>query len=211
MSILTGKQILREVERGRIHINPFHEKRVNPNSYNLRLDSDLLVYEKNYCIHEYLTEVLKHTGLVPVTLPEWMRVEPLDMRVEEKTVPLKIPPEGLALFPQVLYLACTIETAGADVFVPAIEGRSSVGRFGMQVHITAGFGDLSFSGPGCPAQWTCEITVVHSAVVYSNVEICQIAFTMPYQDEDLGELPRYKGKYTGQRGPKPSGLWRDFR
>ena len=43
--ILSGKEIEREVKNGNIVINPFNPSQVNPNSYNLTLHNELLVYE----------------------------------------------------------------------------------------------------------------------------------------------------------------------
>jgi dCTP deaminase len=212
MSMLTGKQINREVERGRICIDPFDPACLNANSYNLKLSNQLLVHEKNLIVHlrqQADWEAYRKFGSQPA---DWqpLILEPMDMKVKEATIGLCIPEQGLTLWPGALYLAATIETAGADVFIPCIEGRSSVGRLGICVHVTAGFGDLSFSGPANPANWTLELTVVHPIIVYAGVAICQIAFTTPKQDRDLGALPAYKGKYSGQRGPKSSGLWKDF-
>lgn len=209
MGMLSGPQIREEVRRGTIAIDPFHEAKLNPNSYDLSLDNQLKVYEKNFPVHTHMTRQLEVRG---VAYQPALEMAPLDMKAEEATVDLRIDPDaGLVLWPGVLYLACTIETAGSDVFVPSIEGRSSVGRLGLCVHMTAGFGDLGYSGPGRPAQWTCEITVVHPLRVYTEVALCQIVFQTPHHETALGPLPRYAGKYTGARGPKASGLWKDFK
>lgn len=172
MAILTGPEIVSEVISGKIVIKPFNPEQVNPNSYNLRLGKKLLVYKN------------------PV----------LDMRNEHETSELIIPDEGLYLNPGVLYLGETEEYTETHNHVPHIEGRSSVGRLGMQVHVTAGFGDIGFCG-----KWTLEITVVHPLKVYAGTEVCQIA----YQTVS-GVVSPYKGKYLGQKGVTPSYLFKDF-
>ena len=116
--ILSGKEIHQQVENGTISIDPFNSDQLNPNSYNLRLHSDLLVYDSDV----------------------------LDMKEKNSTSPLTIPNEGLLLEPQKLYLGRTIERTATDKYVPMLEGRSSVGRLGLFIHITAGFGDIGFDG-----------------------------------------------------------------
>jgi dCTP deaminase len=211
MSILTGKEIQRQVELGRILIDPFDARRLNPNSYNLRLDKSLLLYTAGVRAKRNGAERASH---IPIcTLPGSHPDAPdhpslgqaLDMAASNNVVAIDIPPTGAVLFPGMLYLGSTVERAGSDFYVPLIEGRSSIGRLGIHVHVTAGFGDLGFKGT-----WTCEITVVHPVRVYAGVEICQVVFMRPEQDEALGELRLYRGKYTNQRGPRPSDLWREL-
>ncbi|NUM42822.1 MAG: dCTP deaminase, partial [Leptospiraceae bacterium] len=85
--------------------------------------------------------------------------------------------------------------------VPMLEGRSSIGRLGMFVHITAGFGDVGFKG-----YWTLEISVIHPLIVYPNVQICQI-----FYHTIEGEIVEYKsGKYQANQGIQPSLLYKDF-
>lgn len=178
MGILTGPEILKQWEYGRIHIDPFDPSRLNPNSYNLRLSEKLLVY----CDAE------------------------LDMAKDNPTDVITIPPEGLVLRPEMLYLGATIETAGSDYYVPMLDGRSSTGRLGCWVTVSAGFGDVGFSGkPETASSWTLELAVKVPLRVYAGVEICQIAFHTP-----VGERKAYTGKYLKQRDPRASAMWKDF-
>jgi deoxycytidine triphosphate deaminase len=55
--------------------------------------------------------------------------------------------------------------------VPMLEGRSSTGRLGLFIHVTAGFGDIGFAG-----FWTLEIFCVQPVKIYPDVEICQIYY-----------------------------------
>jgi len=85
--------------------------------------------------------------------------------------------------------------------VPCIEGRSSIGRLGIAIHSTAGFGDVGFCGT-----WTLEISVIEPVRVYPFIGFCQISY-----DTVEGEIRRYNSnKYQGQVTPKPSGLWKEF-
>jgi dCTP deaminase len=187
MGMLTGPEILKQMELGNIVIDPFDPSLLNPNSVNLRMGDELLVY------------VLEPRPLDRETgagIGEFY----MDMKREPAVMRLKIPPEGRILEPGVLYIGHTKEYTETRNFVPCIEGRSSVARLGMCVHITAGFGDEGFCG-----QWTTEITVVHPLRVYPDVPICQIVYSTV-----VGESMPYKGKYSGNRGPHASKLWKDF-
>ena len=115
--ILSGKEIARHIGE-EIVITPFNPKRLNPNSYNLTLADELMVYD-NY---------------------------ELDMKKKNTGHLLKIPQEGYVLEPNKLYLGRTHEYTKTTCFVPMLEGRSSVGRLGLFIHVTAGFGDVGFSG-----------------------------------------------------------------
>jgi dCTP deaminase len=178
MSILTGPAIHDCVVAGLINISPYDEKQLNPNSYNLKLGKKLVIYRIDKC-----------SDLA------------LDMRNENPTEELEIPETGLVLYPNILYLGETEEYTDSPHHVPHIEGRSSVGRLGMQVHVTAGFGDVGFRG-----KWTLEITVVHPLRVYAGVEVCQVAFQTTF-----GKVEPYKGKYLDQKGVVPSFLFKDFK
>ena len=171
--ILSGKEINKQVENGVIRIDPFNTDQLNPNSYNLRLHSDLLVYDSNA----------------------------LDMKEKNTTSPLTIPEDGLLLEPQKLYLGRTIERTATDKYVPMLEGRSSVGRLGLFIHITAGFGDIGFDG-----FWTLEIFCVQPIKIYSALEICQIFYHTIDGDYDLYQSK----KYQGNQGVQPSKLYKDF-
>jgi dCTP deaminase len=82
-----------------------------------------------------------------------------------------------------------------------LEGRSSIGRLGLFVHVTAGFGDVGFSG-----YWTLEMFCIQPIRIYPNVEICQI-----YYHTIEGEYDSYiSGKYQNNKGVQPSLLYKDF-
>jgi dCTP deaminase len=112
--ILTGKRILKEWQQGRIRIDPFDDKQLNPNSYDFRLGPELKVYE-NYI---------------------------LDPKQHNKTRTIAIPPGGFVIMPGRIYLGYTSETMGSDCFVPIIRAKSSIARLGLFVHVTADLIDI---------------------------------------------------------------------
>lgn len=170
--ILSGKEIKRRIGKD-IFIEPFDECRVNPNSYNLRLHNELMVYD---------TDVL-------------------DMKEANPVKKILIPEEGLLLTPNKLYLGRTLEYTRTENIVPMLEGRSSIGRLGLSIHVTAGFGDVGFAG-----YWTLEIYCIQPVRIYPNVEICQI-----YYHEIQGDYDKYvSGKYQNNTDIQPSLLYRDF-
>ena len=140
--ILTGKEIERRLGND-IIIEPYVAEQLNPNSYNLRLHNELLIYKGDI----------------------------LDPKENNETETLVIPEEGLVLEPGQLYLARTLEYTETQGLVPMILGRSSVGRLGITVHITSGFGDVGFCG-----YWTLQLTCVKKVRIYPNMKICQIFY-----------------------------------
>ena len=171
--ILSGKEIVKEINNGAIVIEPFDERRVNPNSYNLSLHNELLVYKD----------------------------KTLDMMKPNDTETLVIPPLGLTLTPGRLYLGRTKEYTKTEGFIPMLEGRSSIGRLGICIHVTAGFGDVGFAG-----YWTLEIFCIQPVRIYAGVEICQIYYHTISDDYDT-----YRdGKYQNNKGIQPSLLYKEF-
>ncbi len=171
--ILSGKEIARHIGK-EIIIEPFSEKRLNPNSYNLSLAEELLVYENDV----------------------------LDMKTPNPTKRIVIPESGLTLEPNRLYLGRTKEYTATEGFVPMLEGRSSTGRLGLFIHVTAGFGDVGFKG-----YWTLEIFCVQPVKIYPGAEICQIYYHDIHGDYE----PYSSGKYQNNTGIQPSLMYKDFK
>lgn len=170
--ILSGKEIEKRIGTD-IIIDPFNPKQVGPNSYNLRLANELIIYKD------------------PV----------LDMKQKHATESFIIPQDGFVLQPNTLYLARTMEYTKTENLVPMLEGRSSIGRLGLFIHITAGFGDVGFSG-----YWTLEMFCVHPIRVYAGTEICQI-----FYHTIEGDFVRYNSnKYQNNTGIQQSLLYKDF-
>jgi len=171
--ILSGIEIENSIMKGDIVISPFDKALINPNSYNLRLYDKLLIYTDNI----------------------------LDMKKQLNTQEIIIPQDGLVLRPGKLYLGRTFEHTVTNNYVPMLEGRSSVGRLGIFIHITAGFGDVGFNG-----YWTLEIQCIQPVKIYPMVEICQIYYHTISKD-----FIAYKnGKYQNNEGTQPSLFYKDF-
>jgi dCTP deaminase len=155
--ILTGKEIIKKHDKGDIFISNFNKDKVNPNSYNLKLHNKLLVYKG------IVLNCKKHNNVEEITIPE----------------------KGFVLEPGKLYLGKTAEYTETWKLVPMVEGRSSLGRLGLFVHVTAGFGDVGFCG-----NWTLELAVVQPVMIYPWIECCQI-----YYNTVKGKITNYQGKY----------------
>jgi dCTP deaminase len=170
--ILSGEMI-RQKMGGDVLIEPFDPKHLNPNSYNLTLHDEIMTYE----------EVV------------------LDMRKSNRVRRLTIPPAGLVLNPNQLYLGRTVERTETHNLVPMIEGRSSIGRLGLFVHVTAGFGDVGFCG-----YWTLEMFAVQPVRIYPGVPICQI-----FYHQIVGDICEYASdKYQHNRDIQPSLLFKEL-
>lgn len=169
--ILSGKEIRNKLGR-EIIIEPFNEQQLNSNSYNLKLHNELVIYES--CI--------------------------LDVKKDNRISKIIIPQEGIILNPGKLYLGRTAEYTETKGYVPMIEGRSSIGRLGMFIHVTAGFGDVGFRG-----YWTLEISCIQPVRIYSGIEICQI-----FYHEIRGDVIEYNGKYQNSKDIQQSLIFKEL-
>ena len=104
--------------------------------------------------------------------------------------------------PRQLYLGRTLEYTETKGLVPLLEGRSSIGRLGMVIHLTAGFGDIGFCG-----YWTLEIFCLHPIRIYPHVAVCQIF----YHTTDRRATHYHSSKYQHNRGIQPSMLYTEFK
>ena len=195
--MLTGSEIERQVKKGNIKITPYDPARINPNSYNLRLHPQLKIYARN----SDRSDVISGSG--PNKIRECMyldnfQMDPIDMHKHNDTIEFEIPEEGFTLLPGVLYIGRTVERTASDKFIPMINGRSSGGRLGISIHITAGFGDVGFDGT-----WTLEITVVEPVTVYPYEEIAQVCYFKPCGRNDR----LYMGRYQGQTDATASKMY----
>lgn len=189
--VLSGKAILAAIEDGKIKIDPFDPKYMNPASFDLTLGSEVRVY----------------SNLVDTSFggPEYF--EPrfrgiLDSRSPNPTEAFAIGPEGWLLKPGIGYLMHTRERVWTDSYEPVLDGKSSIGRLFVKVHETAGYGEPGFDG-----QYTLEVTCVHPVRVYAGMRFCQIRF-----HTIVGEIVQYSGRYKGNeaKGAIPSRAWEQF-
>ncbi len=141
--ILSDKQILDAIEEGTIVISPYNRINLGSNSYDVHLAEALAVY----------------THAV------------LDSRAHNQIEHFTIPEEGFVLHPELLYLGVTEEYTETHKHVPFLEGKSSVGRLGIDIHATAGKGDVGFSNT-----WTLEISVKQPVRIYAGMPIGQLIY-----------------------------------
>jgi dCTP deaminase len=164
--ILTGPQIESAVERGDIVIRPFRRHQLTPNSFDFRLGGRCCVYTKRV----------------------------LDSAKENESRTFSIPAKGLILRPDRIYLVNTEEIMGSRRYVPIIRGRSSAGRLGIFINITADLIDI-----GSVNQWTLQLHAVQPVRIHRGMLIGQVTFWKTF-----GRRIHYKGKYLGRQSPVPS-------
>lgn len=193
--ILADSEIRRAIANGDIEIDPFVPEHVNPVSVDLTLGAEVLVYER-WVQRGTLEANDAHLPELPG--PYW-----LDVREEPGTIKFKLDDKGIILRPGIGYLMHTAERVHTRKYVPVLDGKSSIGRLFMVVHVTAGFGDPGFNG-----QYTLEVVVTHPLKVYPGMKIAQMRFHTV-----VGEVEKpYAGNYTGEGavGPVASRCYRQF-
>jgi dCTP deaminase len=141
--ILTDIQILAEIEKGTIKLEPYNRDCLGTNSYDVHLGKYLATYKDRV----------------------------IDARKHNEIVHFEIPEEGFMLQPNTLYLGVTEEYTETLAHVPFLEGKSSVGRLGIDIHATAGKGDVGFCNT-----WTLEISVTQPVIVYAGMPIGQLIY-----------------------------------
>ena len=141
--ILTDKQILKAIESGDIIIEPFRRDKLGTNSYDVHLGKYLAVYQ------DEILDAKKHNQIKEIIIGE----------------------EGFVLQPGELYLGVTEEYTETHHTVPFLEGKSSIGRLGIDIHATAGKGDVGFCNT-----WTLEISCVKPVRVYAGMPIGQLIY-----------------------------------
>jgi dCTP deaminase len=175
--ILTDQKILDCIKKGEIVIDPFDRECLGTNSYDVHLGPYLATYKDHV----------------------------LDAKVHNKVDHITIPEEGILLHPGTLYLGVTLEYTESHRAVPFLEGKSSVGRLGIDIHATAGKGDVGFCN-----SWTLEISCTQPVRIYAGMPIGQlIYFTVD------GSIERYYNKKVNakynERTTKPveSMMWKN--
>ncbi len=175
--IISDQRILEEIDKGTILIEPFKPECLGTNSYDVHLSKYLAMYKDRE----------------------------LDAKKHNKVVEITIPPEGLVLQPNTLYLGVTEEYTETHAHVPFLEGKSSTGRLGIDIHATAGKGDVGYCNT-----WTLEISCIQPVRVYAGMPIGQLIYFEI--DGDVNNLYHSKrnAKYV-KRSLKPveSMMWRN--
>lgn len=105
---------------------------------------------------------------------------------------IRLPPNGIVLKPAKVYLGSTLEVIGSEKYVTLLLGRSSIGRLGIFLNVTADLGHL-----GSLSRWTLEMTVVQPVRVYPRMKIGQVSFWLT----DGCSAHRYRGRYHRDENP----------
>ena len=175
--ILSDTAILEEIEKGTIVIEPYNRSDLGTNSYDVHLSKYLATY------------------------PD----EVLDARKHNQIEHYEMPEEGYELYPNKTYLGSTLEYTETHAHVPFLEGKSSVGRLGIDIHATAGKGDVGFCN-----HWTLEISVAQPVRVYPGMPIGQLIYFEVEGDVENFYNKKANAKYN-QRSPRPmeSMMWKN--
>jgi dCTP deaminase len=187
--ILSDDEITKAIGRGDIVIDPFDIDSLGPNSYDVHLSEHL-------ACHKPRREQFKYGCL---TLP-------IDAAVLNPIERFHIPSCGFDLQPGRLYLASTVEYTETRGLIPYLDGKSSVGRLGIQVHLTAGRGDAGFKG-----HWTLEMSVVERVRVYAGMPIAQLTYHVIFGTVLRPYDKKPTAKYNNRNPePMPSQMWKNF-
>ncbi|MCL4324650.1 MAG: dCTP deaminase [Candidatus Thermoplasmatota archaeon] len=177
--ILTDSRILEEIEKGTIVIKPFQRDCLGSNSYDVHLGRYLATYSNGE----------------------------LDSKKDNPVHEFEIPPEGFVLLPNDLYLGVTEEYTETHRHVPFLEGKSSVGRLGIDIHSTAGKGDVGYAN-----YWTLEMSAKIPVRVYAGMPIGQLIY-FEIEGKILHDYANKAGaKYTKVNPhPVPSRMYLNFK
>lgn len=215
--VLSDRAIVAAMERGDIRIEPFDAAQLGGNSYDVRLARVLRVHATASTAHAVVSSGLDDDPSIGVELVDLARsvwglgsvhsdwTAELSMAEEPRTIDVRIPDEGILLVPGVLYLASTVEYTETLRHVPYLDGRSSVGRLGISIHVTAGRGDVGFCN-----HWTMEVWVVQPVRVFADVRIGQLTYhtVAGRVDRRYSTKPDTTyGKLTRDSMPQPSRMW----
>ncbi len=175
--ILSDARILAEIQKGTIVVTPFDRDCLGSNSYDVHLGRNLAKYKD----------------------------ATLDARKHNEIEHFEIGAEGFVLHPHEFYLGVTLEYTETHAHVPFLEGKSSTGRLGIDIHATAGKGDVGFCG-----HWTLEISVKQPVRVYAGMPVGQLIY-FPVEGQILVPYnQKGNAKYNAQPGrPVESAMWRN--
>lgn len=175
--ILSDKRILEEIEKATIRIEPFFRESLGTNSYDVHLGRFLAVYT----------------------------ARELDAKKHNAIEHFEIPQGGYVLQPSVLYLGVTQEYTETHAHVPFLEGKSSTGRLGIDIHATAGKGDVGFCG-----NWTLEISCKLPVRIYEGMPIGQLIYFPVDGEVEVKYNNKKDAKYSGQPNrPVESMMWKN--
>ena len=186
--LLSDRDILAEVEKGRLGISPWDLELVQPSSVDVRLDRFFRVFDNSRYTH-------------------------IDPALQQDELTTLVEPDGddpFVLHPGEFVLGSTLEVVTLpDDLSGRLEGKSSLGRLGLLTHSTAGFIDAGFTG-----HITLELSNVANLPItlWPGMKIGQLCL---FQLSSPAAHPYgsavYGSRYQGQRGPTPGRSYQNFR
>ncbi len=175
--ILSDKRILEEIEAGNIIIEPFVRDCLGTNSYDVHLGKYLACYKNRE----------------------------LDAKLHNEITHFEIPKDGFVLQPNTLYLGVTVEYTETHKQVPFLEGKSSTGRLGIDIHATAGKGDVGFCNT-----WTLEISATQPVKIYAGMPIGQLIYFEVQGEIETFYNTKNNAKYSNKTTkPVESMMWKN--
>ncbi|MBC8033731.1 MAG: dCTP deaminase [Chitinophagaceae bacterium] len=175
--ILSDTRILEEINKGTIQITPYNRGCLGSNSYDVHLGRWLATYK------DHILDAKKHNEIAYFQIPD----------------------EGFVLYPHVFYLGATAEYTETHAHVPFLEGKSSTGRLGIDIHATAGKGDVGFCG-----HWTLEISVKQPVKIYHGMPVGQLIYFPVDGIIEVSYNKKSDAKYSGQpEKPIESMMWKN--
>lgn len=197
MSSLADSVILREMKRGNIIIDPFTPEHLNPNSVDLTLNRHYQVFDEKSSGRRYFDCKSENMFLEHTMPDEGMILEPEKLYIYSCNERIGVPCNGKKSLREHIF--------GRRYIKSDVGGKSSLGRLGLFIHITAGFIDSGFVG-----SLVLEMVATHPIKIYPNQKICQIEFTR-VEGKVIEPYGAKKGsKYMNQKGAQTSMMHKNF-
>lgn len=198
--ILGSLAIEAAVADGSIRIDPYNPDQLNPASYDLTLGDELCVYVNSAADRRLEGQPVNN----------WYQLPDPPAAINVKQQPhafraLIDPEKGFRVGwtqRRRVFLMHTRERIWTLGYVPVIDGKSSIGRLGLAIHITAGYGDPGFDG-----QYTLEVVALgEDVILFPGMRIAQVRFHQVHAQRG------YRGNYTGAAamGAQPSKSYAQF-
>jgi dCTP deaminase len=185
--LLSDRDLRKELESGRLALDPFDAAMLQPSSIDVRLDRFFRVFNNTRYTH----------------------IDPRQQQDDLTSLVETNGDEPFVLHPGEFVLGSTFEAVSLpDDLAGRLEGKSSLGRLGLLTHSTAGFIDPGFTG-----HITLELSNVANLPItlWAGMKIGQLclfrltsAAEYPYGSAQVGS------RYQGQRGPTPSRAYLNF-
>ncbi len=185
--LLSDRDLRKELESGRLGLDPFDEAMLQPSSIDVRLDRYFRVFNNTRYTH----------------------IDPSQQQDDLTSLVEAVDDNPFVLHPGEFVLGSTFEAVDLpDDLAGRLEGKSSLGRLGLLTHSTAGFIDPGFEG-----HITLELSNVANLPItlWPGMKIGQLClFRLSSAAENPYGSTAAGSRYQGQRGPTPSRAYLSF-